>query len=45
VQDARILNEGNGVNQVFEHADVELTGKSFADVTWPMIRGLFVSPH
>ena len=45
VQDARTLNEGNGINPVFEHADVELTGKTFADVTWPMIRGLFVSPH
>jgi len=45
VQDSRTLDEGNGINPLFEHADVELTGKIFADVTWPMIRGLFVSPH
>ena len=45
VQDARTLNAGNGLNPVFEHMNVELTGKSFEDVAWPLIRGLFVSPH
>ena len=32
-----------GMNVQFAHMDVELTGKQFRDVTWPVIRGLFVS--
>jgi hypothetical protein len=43
VQDLPSLNNGNGQNTVFSHMDVELNGKSFENVTWPLIRGLFVT--
>ncbi len=42
IQDGPILNEGSGQNLVFHAIDVELTGKHFAKVDWPLIRGLFV---
>jgi murein DD-endopeptidase MepM/ murein hydrolase activator NlpD len=45
VQDTPDLNAGQGQNPTFAHIDVELTGKPFADVTWPLIRGLFVANH
>ena len=45
VQDTAELNAGRGQNPIFAHIDVELTGKPFADVTWPLIRGLFVANH
>jgi len=45
VQDTPDLESGKGQNPIFEHIDVELTGKSFEDVTWPLIRGLFVANH
>jgi murein DD-endopeptidase MepM/ murein hydrolase activator NlpD len=45
VQDTPDLNAGRGQNPIFAHIDVELTGKPFADVTWPLIRGLFVVNH
>jgi murein DD-endopeptidase MepM/ murein hydrolase activator NlpD len=45
VQDTPILNAGQGQNPTFTHIDVELTGKQFSDVSWPLIRGLFVSMH
>lgn len=44
VQDAREPSDARGVNPVFSQIDVELTGKAFDGVTWPLIRGLFVSP-
>lgn len=43
VQDTPDLNVGRGINAVFGPIDVELTGKQFVQVTWPLIRGLFVS--
>jgi len=45
VQDRPELNAGRGQNPIFAHIDVELTGKQFADVSWPLIRGLFVANH
>ncbi len=42
VQDGPVLNEGRGLNPVFADMDVELTGKKFEGVAWPLIRGLFV---
>ncbi|MDP0500512.1 MAG: M23 family metallopeptidase [Verrucomicrobiota bacterium JB022] len=38
------LNQGLGLNLTFAGIDVELTGKRFTNVEWPLIRGLFVSP-
>ena len=32
-----------GLNPVFQGIDVELTGKRFRNVNWPLIRGLFVT--
>ena len=43
VQDTAVLNEGHGQNMIFGPIDVELTGKKFLGVHWPLIRGLFVS--
>ena len=43
VQDNAELNAGQGQNPVFADITVELTGKRFSNVTWPLIRGLFVS--
>jgi hypothetical protein len=43
VQDKPVLNMGLGQNMVFGPINVELTGKRFVRVHWPMIRGLFVS--
>jgi hypothetical protein len=34
--------EGVGENMTFAHMNVELSGKQFTDVEWPLIRGLFV---
>ena len=45
VQDTPDLNVGHGLNPAFSHIDVELNGKAFEDVTWPLIRGLFVANH
>jgi murein DD-endopeptidase MepM/ murein hydrolase activator NlpD len=45
IQNTSALNTGRGQNPVFAHIDVELTGAHFADVTWPLIRGLFVANH
>ena len=33
-----------GQNPVFAGMDVELNGRSFEDVSWPVLRGLFVAP-
>jgi Peptidase family M23 len=41
-QDTLPLNKGNGENMVFRNMNVELTGQIFENVTWPLIRGLFV---
>ena len=38
------LEGGIGQNPIFGPIDVELTGKVFSGVDWPLIRGLFVSP-
>ena len=43
VQDTPTLNQGNGQNPIFGPINVELTGEKFSGVTWPVIRGLFVS--
>lgn len=45
VQDTPTLNVGEGQNPTFSHIDVDLSGKRFTDVTWPLIRGLFVWTH
>ena len=42
MQDTPILNEGHGQNMIFKSINVELTGKTFENVDWPLIRGLFV---
>ncbi len=44
VQKTPVLNEGHGQNMIFRDIDVELTRQTFTKVTWPLIRGLFVSP-
>ena len=43
VQDSPDLKAGSGQNPVFGPINVELTGKRFSGVVWPLIRGLFVS--
>ncbi len=42
VQDTPTLNQGEGQNIVFKDIHVELSGKTFEHVDWPLIRGLFV---
>ena len=42
IQDTPELNTGTGQNPVFGPINIELTGKEFGNVTWPLIRGLFV---
>ena len=41
-QDTPVINKGNGLNMIFKGINVELTGRIFDNVDWPMIRGLFV---
>jgi hypothetical protein len=41
-QDTPVFNKGNGQNMIFKGINVELTGKIFENVDWPLIRGLFV---
>ncbi|MGA9451230.1 MAG: M23 family metallopeptidase [Verrucomicrobiia bacterium] len=41
-QDTPAFNKGTGQNMVFGGINVELTGKIFENVDWPLIRGLFV---
>jgi murein DD-endopeptidase MepM/ murein hydrolase activator NlpD len=43
VQDQRMLGSGLGQMPVFANIKVELSGKAFERVTWPLTRGLFVS--
>lgn len=43
LQDQRVLGTGNGHMPVFADIKVELSGKVFEHVTWPLTRGLFVS--
>lgn len=43
VQDGPEFNVGHGQNQVFTGMNVELNGKYFSNVSWPLIRGLFVA--
>jgi hypothetical protein len=45
MQDAPTFGGGTGQNLIFKSIDVELTGKKFTNVDWPMICGLFVSNH
>ncbi len=45
VQDTPTFNAGNGRNIVFSGIDVELSGKSFDNVDWPLTRGLFIRNH
>jgi len=42
VQDTPTFNRGEGQNLLFSKLTVELNGKTFEDVDWPLIRGLFV---
>ena len=42
VQDKATPDEGEGQNIIFKSINVELTGKMFEKVDWPMIQGLFV---
>lgn len=42
VQDTPTLNKGLGQSMIFKSINVELTGKTFENVDWPLIRGLFV---
>ena len=45
IQDQAALNSGEGKMPVFVGINVELSGKRFENVTWPLMRGLFVSPR
>lgn len=42
MQDTPAINAGEGLNMIFAGMHVELTGKVFEGVTWPLLRGLFV---
>jgi hypothetical protein len=42
-QDSAEGGEGEGVNATFTGIDVELSGKQFTNVDWPMLRGLFIT--
>lgn len=42
VQNTPTLNKGLGQNMIFKGINVEMTGKTFENVDWPLIRGLFV---
>lgn len=43
VQDSAAPSAGTGQMPVFAPINVELSGKQFEGVSWPLIRGLFVS--
>jgi murein DD-endopeptidase MepM/ murein hydrolase activator NlpD len=43
VQDTATFNIGTGQNVEFTNIYVELSGKKFHNVIWPLIRGMFVS--
>ncbi len=45
VQDQPHLNAGTGINPVFSGMRVTLNGKTFDNVTWPLVRGLVVAPQ
>ena len=45
VQNAEAFGSGTGQRVEFSEMDVELTGKEFHDVKWPLLRGLFVWNH
>lgn len=45
MQSSATPGEGHGLNLVFAAMEVELTGRTFEGVTWPLIRGLFVEPR
>jgi len=42
-QDTARFNSGTGQNIEFAGISVEMTGKQFHNVTWPLIRGMFVA--
>ncbi len=43
VQNTADLASGQGQNVIFSRINVELSGKKFERVDWPLIRGLFIS--
>ena len=43
LQDTPVLNRGTGQNAMFSGMNLELNGKTFTNVQWPLIRGLFVT--
>ena len=43
VQDTPDFKKGLGQNITFSSINIELSGKSFQRVDWPLIRGLFVA--
>ena len=43
MQDAAIFNQGTGLNMTFTELDINLSGKTFENVDWPLIKGLFIS--
>ncbi len=45
VQDVETFGAGTGQNVEFSGIDVDMSGKEFRNVQWPLIRGLFVSNH
>ena len=44
VQDGPVLNQGRGQRTIFQGIQVELSGKRFENVDWPLLSGLFVWP-
>ena len=44
VESTADIDDGQGKNIIFSNMDVELNGKKFERVEWPLIRGLFVQP-
>jgi hypothetical protein len=43
LQDSPTLNVGSGQNSQFAGINIDVSGKQFDHVDWPLIRGLFVS--
>ena len=43
IQDTPQLNTGSGQNPEFTGINIEMSGRRFDRVDWPLIRGLFVS--
>ena len=45
IQDQPGLFTGSGQNPIFGGVDIRLNGKLFLNVSWPLIRGLFIQLH